>query len=217
MPQPMHPALWGTMVGIGVVSCFIVCGFLFLWVLHSRYPNGNKRLRAQRLHIFEHGFVYENGAGETTAFRWDDISAVYQRSSHQRDGFDALSTVHVFTITRTDGRTVKLTQSFGYREMAALGHLINTKASEALLPKATATLAEGGRLSFHHLTVDQAGIAVRGKLTQWSEIGGLQLSKGILRVRKVTGRRVYACKVSRIPNWPLLMQLGKAKSGKRVQ
>jgi hypothetical protein len=118
----------------------ILVGFWLLWMV-SRTPNLSRAQAARRIYLYEHGFIIVDRPDDPQVYRWDEIDTVFQKIVNQRVNGINTGTSYLYTITRRDGRTVKLIGFWA--GIAELGPCINQRVSAALLPGALAAIDRG--------------------------------------------------------------------------
>ncbi len=205
VPKRLNWFLLVFLILIGLATLIILVGFFLLWMAF-RSPNLNGSFRRRRLYLYEQGFVLAERPDDPQVFRWDDIRTVYQRIVSQRTYGVETARTYLYTVTRRDGRTVKLTQFWA--EIAQLGPHVNTCVSTALLPGAVAAIRHGQSLDFGDMTVNATGIAGRRKSVAWREISQVQIANGYVRVG-IAGKffSLSTTAASNIPNLPLFFAL----------
>jgi len=191
---------------VGIAMSWLIVGLVVLWTV-AKSPRLSRKQGAKRVYVFDNGFIDAQSADQLTVYRWDQISTVFQFIQNVRvDGIKA-TTTYLYTVTRLDGATVKLTHF--YADIIQLGRTVAMRAAEAQLPHAQAALDQGQNLQFGDITVNAGGISAKGTQMAWNE-GAVTLSRGYLVVRRTGERRwVYRTEVRRIPNLAVLMTLAE--------
>lgn len=109
-------------------------------------------------------------------YRWDGVRTVFQNIRGGR----SFGGTYVYTITATDGRTVRLTQF--WNDIAQLGEHINENVSLALLPATLTAIQRGQSVRFGDLMLSATGIAGQRKSVTWPEVSSVVIYNGYVRV-----------------------------------
>ncbi len=167
-----------------------------LWTLWQSFLNWS--LAAA---LYEGGFAY-NDRGGLRQVKWGDISAVWQNIiKYYRYGVH-VRTTYLYTIELNDKTRFKLDNKF--QKIEALGKAIVNGTTQALLPKYTATLASGQRLTFGPLALDTNGLYSGNKSLTWQEIKAVKINKGIISIRKEGGWFNWVTvSVPQVANFPI--------------
>ncbi len=189
---------------VGLV--FAAIGALFLYLL-ARTPGFSGRHAKARVDVFEHGFIQSDHSGPRADFRWDTIASVCQRITRNYRSGIYTGTTHLYTITRDDGVSVKLTQV--YAGIAELGQTIAREVSRVQLPRAMAAIEQGKTVRFGDLTLDAGGIACTGLgLVSWNEIEQVEVNRGYVCMRRAGKWLSWSSKpASQIPNLFVFLSL----------
>jgi hypothetical protein len=190
---------------IGLLTAVFLIGLWLLWVI-SRTPNLSRSQAARRLYLYEQGFIVLDRPDDPQAYRWDAIDTVFQKIVSQRTYGIETAKNYLYTVTRRDGRTVKLTQFWA--GIAELGPHINERVSAALLPGTLAAIGRGQGVQFGDITLNGAGIAGRRKSVSWPEVRAVRLNNGYVSV-DVAGKflSLSTTAAANIPNLPLFFEL----------
>jgi hypothetical protein len=184
-----------------LATTVILVGFWLLWMIF-RTPNLSRSQNARRVYLYEQGFVIADRPDDPQVYRWDAIDTVFQKIISQRTyGFETAKS-YLYTVTRRDGRSVKLTQFWA--GIAELGPHVNECVSEALLPGTLAALDRGQGVQFGDMTLNGAGIAGRRKSVTWPEVRQVRIDSGYVSV-DVAGKflALSTTAAANIPNLPL--------------
>jgi hypothetical protein len=190
---------------IALATTFVLVGFWLLWIL-IRTPNLSPSLNARRLYLYENGFVIVEKPDDPQVFRWDGIDTVFQKIVSQRTYGVETARTYLYTVTRRDGRVLKLTQFWD--GIARLGPTVNERVSSALLPVTLGAIERGQGVQFGDMALNANGIAGRRKSVTWREVSQVQIYNGYVRVG-VAGRffSLSTTAASNIPNLPLFLAL----------
>ncbi|HEV2636874.1 MAG TPA: DUF6585 family protein [Actinocrinis sp.] len=230
IPRTVYrPARQINLLVLGIVNILVPIPFLFtaaaavglvlaalLWPLGVlvllRSPLINRGLAQSRVYVHDNGFIHARKADSMEAFRWDQITTVYQSIVNTRYNGVSTGTKYMYTITRADGRTVKLTQAF--EGIGHLGRSISVKVAEAQLPATKAALAEGQKLWFGDVFVDSASVGTSRKTVPWSAVSDLQVRNGQISFVQ-TGKflPLTRTRAAQIPNLPLFLHLARSLQG----
>jgi hypothetical protein len=205
--QPKHRnwALLAFMFLIGLLLACLVIGLWLIWEI-IKTPNLSKSRAARRIYLYEHGFVLVERPEDPQVFPWDAIDTVFQKIVTTRyNGINA-GTKYLYTITRRDGVTTKLT--LFWDEGAQLGAHVNERVSAALLPGAMAAIERGRGIQFGDMTLTRRGIEGKHGSVTWAEVSGIRMMSGYVHVQ-VRGRRrpQSTAAAASLPNLPLFLTL----------
>jgi hypothetical protein len=188
-----------TQLVVSLGAILIAIFFAFLWY----------RGFSTRVQVYEHGFAYTRG-NKTHNFRWDEIEAIWQHVVTYRLRllifYVPVSTGYKYTIRKTTGETIKLTNSIG--KVAELGPLIQEQVLKHMMPRAIETYNNGGTLQFGKLSISKMGINNGKETLPWDQVKGVQIDSGYIIVKK-TGKwmRWVGADVAKIPNLFLFISL----------
>ena len=213
---------------IGYLVLFVVLGllplvFLFgpawiggiflgglLWPLAAlglmRNPVIVRSLDKKRIYFYDQGFVHSDGKGQLDVYRWDQIPAVFQRIVQTRYNGVPTGTQYLYTVTRFDGKTVKLTNF--WEGVAELGREVNLRVSQVQLPAMQEALARGHNVQFGDIIVNAGGVSGKRGSAPWSEISRVAVRNGqVSLVRAGKFLPLSSTPASSIPNLPLFLHL----------
>lgn len=210
LTETFHPkriATWRIvgMLLMGTASLIVfLLGAYFLW-LAAQTPNLSRKQAARRLHLFEHGLAEVGKNGEVSVFRWDSMTARQEITERYANGI-YVGTTYVYTFHRQDGTTLKVTDF--YAEPDRWGPAIQQEITRAQLPGLLTRLQQGQTLAYGDFSVNLGGVATtKGSLT-WPEIEKVDISQGMLVLRKVGKKLPWTnVPVKRIPNLFLFLAL----------
>lgn len=175
-------------------------------------PIVNPAMARKCVHVHEYGFIHVDKKNSMDAYRWDQITTVYQ--SIVRSSYNGVSagTKYLYTITRADGKTVKLTQAF--QDIGQLGRDISVRVSEAQLPGVRAALAQGQKLWFGDVFVDSVSVGTQRKSVPWSSVSDVQIRNGLISLVQ-TGKflPLTRTRAADVPNLPLFLHLARGMQG----
>lgn len=205
--QPKHQN-WFLLVFmflVGLVTSFVLVGLWMIWMIF-RTPNLSKSVAARRIYLYEQGFVLVERSEDPQVYRWDGIDTVFQKIVRQSYNGIQTGTKFLYTITRRDGATAKVT--LFWDGGAQLGAHINERVSAALLPGAVAAIHRGQGIQFGDMTLTMDGIAGKRQSVSWSQVSGIQIVNGFVRVR-VQSRTMSlsSTAAANLPNLPLFLAL----------
>lgn len=186
----------------------VALGGLFLFLL-LRTPNISRRQAAKRIYVFEQGFIQVDRTGPRAYFRWDAVGSVLQRITRNYTNGVYTGTTYLYTITRSDGVTVRLTHF--YEGIAALGETIAREVTRVQLPRAIAAIQQGQTLGFGDLAINAAGIACAGRgSVPWREIEQVQVNRGYVSLRRAGKWLAWSGKpAAQIPNLFVFLTLAE--------
>jgi hypothetical protein len=185
-----------------------VLGVLFLYLL-ARVPGFSGRHAAKRVDVFEHGFVQSDRGGPRAEFRWDSIGSLCQRITRNYTNGIYTGTTYLYTITRHDGVTVKLTEF--YEGIAALGETIAREVGQVQLPRAMEAIQHGQTVIFGDLALNAGGIACTGRgSVPWTDIERVQVNRGYVSLRRAGKWLSWSSRpASQIPNLSVFLTLAE--------
>jgi hypothetical protein len=128
----------------GLATTIALVGFWILWLMF-RTPNLSRSQANRRVYLYENGFICVDKPGDVQVYRWDNVDTVFQKIVSQRTYGVETRKTYLYTVTRRDGRVVKLTEFWA--DIPKLGPHINECVSEALLPGSLAALDRGQGLA----------------------------------------------------------------------
>jgi hypothetical protein len=160
-----------SMLLVSIIFLVIGIAFMAIGYFQSR----------QHIQVFDQGFTYIK-ASAVQIVRWDAIESIRHQAVRVRVNFIPIGTAHTYTITTTQGETIKLTGSIG--KVAKLGALIEAEAFKYLMPRAIETYKAGGTLQFGKLSVSQLGIGNGKEIVPWAQIKSVQMNNGWISVKK---------------------------------
>lgn len=205
--QPKHRNwfLLGLMFLVGLLLSWLLIGLWLMWVI-IRTPNLSKSLAARRVYLYEQGFVLVERPEDPQVYRWDGIDTVFQKIVSQRMYGIETAKKYLYTVTRRDGRTAKLTQF--WVGIDQLGAHINQCVSGALLPGALTAIERGQGIQFGDMTLTAGGISGKRKSVTWSEVSGVRIAAGYVSVN-VQGKflSLSTTAAANLPNLPLFLAL----------
>ncbi|MFD4974660.1 DUF6585 family protein [Streptomyces sp. NPDC058424] len=190
---------------MGIVSLILPpLGAYFIW-LAVKTPNLSRKQAARRLHLFEHGLAEVGRNGEVSVFRWDSMTVLQEITERYANGI-YVGTTYVYTLYREDGTTLKVTDFYDRPE--CWGPAFQQEITRAQLPGLLTELEQGRTLAYGSLSVNLGGVATaKGSLT-WAEIEKVEISQGMLVLRKPGKKLPWAqVQVKKIPNLFLFLAL----------
>ncbi|MEU3349614.1 DUF6585 family protein [Streptomyces sp. NPDC006700] len=204
---PKRISAWRTalMMVMGIVAMVLPpFGVYFFW-LAFRTPNLSRKQAARRLHLFEHGLAEVGRNGEVSVFRWDSMTVLQEITERYANGM-YVGTTYVYTLHRADGTTLKVTEF--YERPECWGPAFQQEITRTQLPGLLTRLEHGETLTYGTVSVNPGGAATpKGSLT-WAEIEKVEMSQGMLVLRKHGKKLPWAqVQVKRIPNLFLLLTL----------
>lgn len=190
---------------IGLAMAVFLIGLWLIWVV-LRTPNFSRSLAARRVYLYEHGFVITERPEDPQVYRWDAIDTVFQKIVSQRSYGIEVAKNYLYTITRRDGRVLKLTQFWA--DIDKLGPHVNNSVSQALLPGAVAAIERGQGVRFGDMTLSATTFAGRTKQVSWADVRAVRINNGYVSV-DVTGKRlaVSTTAAAKLPYLPLFFAL----------
>ncbi|MFF9815105.1 DUF6585 family protein [Streptomyces sp. NPDC014006] len=205
LPQRAGAGRLGALLLMGTVSLILPpLGVYFFW-LAAQTPNLSRKQAARRLHLFDYGLAEAGRNGEVSVFRWDSMTVLQQITERYANGV-YVGTTHLYTLHREDGTTLKVTGFYARPEQ--WGPAIQQEITRAQLPSLLARLEQGGTLAYGDLSVNLGGVATARDSLTWREIENVELSQGVLVLRKAGKKLPWArVPVQKIPNFFLFLAL----------
>jgi hypothetical protein len=176
------------------------------------------------LYEFEAGLVRRRAGAAPEVFRWDQVGTVLQSSTRVYRNNWYQRTDFCYDLTRCDGALLRIdghyldpalskrgSPTFWTYRYAMLGQAAATQVAQAQLPGSLAALRSGQSLAFGDIVVSTSGIQSKSSATPWSSIREVQVSTGIVRIRKEGKFLPLSSRpVSKIPNFLLFIALTDA-------
>jgi hypothetical protein len=161
------------------------------------------------VYVFEAGLLWSDGRGTLDGYRWDAIMSVKQKIVRQSTYGVHTATTYLYTITRNDGKVLKLTQF--YAGIAQLGQGVTEQVARVHLPHAYAAIQRGETVPFGDLAVNAAGVVSgRHGLLPWTDLDGVSVVNGYVSLRKAGKWLPWSGKAaSDIPNLFVFLTLAE--------
>ncbi|MEU7875614.1 DUF6585 family protein [Dactylosporangium sp. NPDC049140] len=195
-------------VVFGLIALVPVAAWVAVLV---RSPLVSKKARQLGFHLFAHGFVRATAAG-VQAYRWDQIVTIYQSIIRQQVYGATTNTNYIYALQFADGRALTLNNFSA--DMRVLGPILQEQVARVQVPRALQYLHAGRPIPFGAYTLTNAGVTNGGKSAPWSEIGGLKVANGALRLSRRDGKAILGGrKVSTIPNFLTFATLVERMAG----
>jgi hypothetical protein len=213
VPKRQNWVLIVATIVIGLLTTVILVGFWVLWLV-ARMPNLSRSQAARRIYLYDRGFIIADRPDDPQVYSWDQIDTVFQKIVSRRTYGIETNRTYLYTITRRDGPTVKLTQFWD--GIAELGPRINANVSAALLPGTLAAIDRGQAVQFGDMTLNAGGIAGGRKSVTWAEVSQIRFNNGYLSVG-VAGKffGMSNTAAANLPNLPLFLELTDRLRGTR--
>jgi hypothetical protein len=152
----------------------------------------------RRVLVFPAGLVASAG-GKTDVIRWEQIAGVWQSVTKQYVNGVPTGTQRIYTIQTATGRRLKFTNAYG--KVANLGETIQNETFKRMMPAAVAAYNAGGVVAFGPLSVSPQGLSNSKETLPWSQIKGVQISRGYISVNKQGKWLAWSSQpVAKIPN-----------------
>ncbi|HEX6480813.1 MAG TPA: DUF6585 family protein [Ktedonobacteraceae bacterium] len=187
----------------GVIALLILSGIGFVtpvWIVVDLV-----RSREMRVYVCPAGLLY-HAQGTTTAIRWDQVEAFWQRVIRRYSYGISTGSTHRYTILRSDGVTFTFNDRLDHVE--ALGTTIARETARLLWPRYIASYQAGQTLSFGPISLNQQGVSNGKERLTWQQIKAITLTRGFLSIQQAgTTARKWNVQASKIPNINLFMTL----------
>ena len=206
---PRRVPQWVAIVVLVVSVALIWCVFpiYVLWKL-LRSPSLSRRLASRRAYVFDRGLVIAERAAPLEIWRWSDVTTVYQKVVVRNDFGVWTGGTITFTLTRTDGR--KLALSNFWADAEQLGQHANVHVAAAQLPHMRSAIANGQGVRFGDVTLDAAGINGPKSRVTWADVDQVGADGAYLRVtQRGNPQPIARTHVTKIPNPTLFIALAK--------
>ncbi|GAA3455969.1 DUF6585 family protein [Dactylosporangium matsuzakiense] len=198
------------LVIFGALTVVSVGGFA--WTL-ARSPLVSKQARQLGFHLFQHGFVRATAAG-VQAYRWDQIISIYQSIIRQQVYGATTNTNYAYLLDFADGRSLALNNFSA--DMAVLGPILQEQVARVQVPRAVRYLHSGHAIPFGAYTVTAAGVTNRGRQAPWTDVAGVKIENGGLRLQRPGGKAILGGrKIRDVPNFLTFVTLVGAMAGSR--
>ncbi|GED83371.1 DUF6585 family protein [Streptomyces sp. 6-11-2] len=205
LPKRISTVRIAAVLFMGIVSLILPpLAAYFFWLAFTA-PNLSRKQAARRLHLFEHGLAEVGRNGEVSVFRWDSMTVLQEITERYANGI-YVGTTYVYTLHREDGTRLKVTDFYAQPER--WGPAFQQEITRAQLPGLVTGLEQGRTLTYGSLSVNLGGVATaKGSLT-WTEIEKVEISQGMLVLRKPGKKLPWAqVQVKKVPNLFLLLAL----------
>jgi hypothetical protein len=196
----MSPYFENEDLQIGVFIGGVCVGLLGLLGLFSWW-----RYRQTRVLLFDQGFT-QIIKGEMNDVRWNEINAVWQNvTKHYTNGVYTRTT-HVYTLQTTTGK--RFVWNDAIKNVEQLGIAMQNAVTKIRLPEVQSAYQAGQTITFGPLSVSLAGLSKGNQTVSWTEIKGVQVEKGYIRVKKQDAWFNFAkVATSSIPNLFIFLTL----------
>jgi hypothetical protein len=143
------------------------------------------------------GFVLSRG-GQHTAFRWEDIAAVWESIRDAGQYGVKLKTIYRYTVQPRNGRKIVFTDTV--EGIKKLGSTIQKEVTRRKLAQAHAALNAGQTVDFGKVGVSRWGIIISKKTTPWNQIRNVKADEGFIVIEREGKPLNWVRKVGDIPN-----------------
>lgn len=151
--------------------------------------------------LYEGGIAFRSLSGIRT-WAWGDLVALYVAVTRQAGLFS--HTRHRYTLEHVSGERASFDDRL--EQVTELGAVLGRRLLEWHYPLAAERFNAGGAANFGRVTVDQNGIRVRERPTQWGQVEHVSVRRGYLQVHAKDGT-VGGLPVGGIPNLDVLLLL----------
>ncbi|MGW2863259.1 DUF6585 family protein [Streptomyces sp. NPDC001205] len=196
--------------------------------LQSSFPIkvGLRRKSVRRVYVFYAGVVWQDPGAPTEAMRWADVGDWRESTTaHYQNGMYSY-TDYSYTLTRTDGVSLKLASTFRDGRMkkppvdtsgppqayacSELCRMVCAHLAETRLPGTLQAVQRGEPQVFGSITLAQDRIEVAGDSLSWGLVEDLGVRKGAFQVTGGGRRRPLSRQVSDIPRFTLMKATAEA-------
>ena len=185
--------------------------FLPLAVLCGLWFRNILRNRDLRVSVLPDGLATTQH-GETTSFRWADVTDVSQSIVKQYVNGAYMGTHHVYTVQLADHR--KHTFNDAIRNVEELGNIIQREAGRHILLRVTQSYEAGQTVPFGPLSLSQSGLARGNNALAWNQVACVDFDKGQIIIymkkdnytitdlilSKGKGKKWAVIPIARVPN-----------------
>ena len=190
-PRDMFTAIGGIGVLVAIVGYIVI--------------EASLRYRQLRILIFPDGFI-QTRAGKTDTIRWHEVNSIWQSVTRRYVNGVYTGTTYKYTLLTAGGQ--KFMFGNGIKNIEQFGNLLQQYVITLRLPEAIAAYNGGQVVNFGPLSVSQMGLTKGNQTVPWSEIQGVQVQRGYIKVKKQTGWFNFAnVRVSAVPNVFVLLSL----------
>ena len=161
-----------------------------------------------RIYSCTDGFVFLKGT-VATAYRWDQVSFVWQRIvAYYRYGIRT-GTSYKYTVQRSDGVQIVMTEMF--RNINQLGDRLQREVSNRLAPQALAAVKAGQTLPFGPFSLNWQGLTTPRESIPWGQIQQVSAKAGMVTIQR-RGERTGASYggTDKVPNLYVFLFVSEA-------
>lgn len=143
-------------------------------------------LKDVHVYVCDAGMIYQVAQENPQPFRWDQIHAVWRNVIKHYRYYGYIRrytrTTHNYTIQRNDGYQLILNDKIA--DIAQLGELIISRATNHLLPAAIQAYQQGQTISFGSLSLNLQGMYNGRELLPWPQIKAVDVKNGFINVQR---------------------------------
>lgn len=170
----------------------------------------DRRLRRQRVFLFDRALVLADPAGAVRVVRWSDVLMVLHSAKGTAAGVLTLRLGTRFKVVTVGGEVLR----FGteWRDSEVLWRTISQRTAATHFPGVRDALAEGAEVQFGDVVVSAAGVRTPAGSAAWSQTAPVVVTRrGTIRIDTVDGLRpLVAASMDATPNRVLLLAVVKA-------
>jgi hypothetical protein len=175
------------------------CGLVLFLILFAT----NWKKYGQRLVVFSDGFRFQR-AGRWSIVQWDNIDAVWQRSTTINGSRSLLETD--LWIQLKDGKTIYLTSFF--LDMERLVTIVLDETARRMVPDMWSRIQNGQAVIFGKVTMSATELMASAKALAWEDVEEIRVAHGGINVRRkgANGSWHYT-PVNKMPNYHVFLSL----------
>jgi hypothetical protein len=160
--------------------------------------------RGERAALHEHGVLVERG-GKQHAATWDEIATVTEKIEKIHVNGQHIYNRFLYTIEKRGGETFTLSNMVS--GVDEIGQEIKEKTFALMYPRAVEALQSGKKLSFGTMLVDANGLEESGARFLWTQLAGIEVKDGLIKVKDRAGKAVMSGHYGTTPNAHVLIAL----------
>jgi len=179
-----------------------------------RSPLFGGRMARRRIHLYERGFVYVDGSGGVDLYAWEQIATIFRRETVLRIAEKA-TIRHRLTVTRTDGRSIRLTAA--WEGSGRMAQEITARVTRVQVARAREALAKGRGVGFGRLVLNADGIIGPRGFMSSSKAEIVTTPRGrfiIFNLEEFLPH--FSARARRMPNYPALVALCRSFTSTQI-
>jgi hypothetical protein len=160
--------------------------------------------RGERAALHENGLLIERG-GKRHAATWDEIATVTEKVEKMHVNGQHIYDRYLYTIEKPGGETFTLSNMVS--GVDKIGREIKEKTFARMYPRAVQALERGEKISFGTVLVDTNGMEESGARFLWTQLSGVEVKDGVIKVKDRNGKAVMSGHYGTTPNAHVMLAL----------